>query len=99
MKATKTLEGKKLTVAIEGRLDTLTAPELKTELEPALAGVETLIVDLARLAYISSAGLRVLVTAAQTMDEQDGQMKVLNANKDVRNIFEITGLTDALGVE
>lgn len=99
MKATKTLEGKKLTVAIEGRLDTLTAPELETELEPALAGVETLIVDLARLAYISSAGLRVLVTAAQTMDEQDGQMKVLNANKDVRNIFEITGLTDALGVE
>ena len=55
--------------------------------------------DLAQLAYISSAGLRVLVTAAQTMDEQDGQMKVLNANKDVRNIFEITGLTDALGVE
>ncbi len=95
----KILEGSKLTVTVEGRLDTLTAPELEQALEPALEGVETLVFDFASLAYISSAGLRVLLSAAHVIDARDGEMKVLNANKDVRNIFDITGLTDALGVE
>lgn len=98
MKVTKNLDNRKLTVAVEGRLDTLTAPELEKELAPALAGIESLVVDLAELAYISSAGLRVLVGAAQTMDDQDGEMAVVNANEDVKNIFDITGLTDVLGV-
>lgn len=95
----KHLEGKKLTVAVEGRLDTLTAPDLEAELTPALEGIEAIEFDFARLAYISSAGLRVLVNAAQALDERDGEMRILNANSDVRNIFEITGLTDPLGVE
>ncbi len=95
----KTLDDKKLTVSIEGRLDTLTAPELEEMLEPAMNGLEALVIDLTDLAYISSAGLRVLVNAAQVMEAQNGEMKVLNANADVRNIFDITGLTDALGVE
>ena len=91
-------EEKVYTLVIEGRIDTLTAPELEKELAPALAGIESLVVDLAELAYISSAGLRVLVGAAQTMDDQDGEMAVVNANEDVKNIFDITGLTDVLGV-
>ena len=99
MKVTKRLENRKLTVAVEGRLDTLTAPELEKELSTALEGVGDLVFDLADLAYISSAGLRVLVGAAQTMDDRDGGMAVVNANRDVRNIFDITGLTEALGVE
>ncbi len=99
MKVTKRLENRKLTVAVEGRLDTLTAPELEKELSTALEGVGDLVFDLADLAYISSAGLRVLVGATQTMDDRDGGMAVVNANRDVRNIFDITGLTEALGVE
>ena len=99
MNVTKSTENKKLTVAVEGRLDTLTAPDLEKELAPALDGVETLVFDLSRLAYISSAGLRVLVGAAQTMDDRGGSMSIINANEDVRNIFDITGLADVLGVK
>ncbi len=99
MNVTKSLENKKLTVVVEGRLDTLTAPDLEEELVPALEGVEALVFDLSKLAYISSAGLRVLVGAAQTMDDHSGSMSIVNANEDVRNIFDITGLADVLGVE
>ena len=99
MNVTKSLENKKLTVAVEGRLDTLTAPDLEKELLPALDGMEELMFDMSRLAYISSAGLRVLVGAAQTMDDRGGSMSIINANEDVRNIFDITGLADVLGVK
>lgn len=98
MKVTKALEGKQLTVSIEGRLDTLTAPELERELKPAMEGIDTLVFDLMDLAYISSAGLRVLISAAQAMTRQGGSMTVVNSSSDVRNIFEITGLTDILGI-
>ena len=99
MTMTKKLDGNKLTVAIEGRLDTLTAPTLEAQLVPALKGIESLVIDLGDLNYISSAGIRVLLLAAQTMDAQNGEIKVINANPDVRSIFTITGLIGALGVE
>ena len=99
MTVTKGRDGKKLTIAIEGRLDTLTAPDFEEALIPELNGIETLVFDLRDLAYISSAGLRVMVSAAQILDDQDGEIKTLNANKDVKNIFNITGLMGALGVE
>ena len=99
MTMTKKLDGNKLTVAVEGRLDTLTAPALEAQLLPALKGVEALVIDLKDLTYISSAGIRVMVQAAQTMYDQNGNMKVINANNDVKNIFTMTGLTNALGVE
>ena len=94
----KTLEDKKLTVALEGRLDTTTAPELEKALTEALDGVETLIIDLAKLEYISSAGLRVLLSAQKRMMKQGG-MKVTHVNETIMEIFEVTGFSDILTIE
>ena len=88
-------EGEKLTVALEGRLDTTTAPELEAALKDALNGVTELELDLKDLAYISSAGLRVLLSAQQVMNKQ-GSMAVLNSNADLLEIFEVTGFSDIL---
>ena len=99
MIVTKTLDNDRLIVAVDGRLDTLTAPELQKELLPALKGVRTLEFDMSNLVYISSAGLRALMILLQAMDGENGKIRVLNANEAVKEIFEITGLTDVLGVE
>ncbi len=90
-------DGTALTVAPEGRLDTMTAPELEAALKDALTGVETLTFDLEKLEYISSAGLRVLLSAQKTMNRQ-GEMKVLHANEIIMEIFEVTGFTDILTI-
>ena len=96
MKQTK--EGKNLLIALEGRLDTLTAPELEKELNSALEGIEELALDFADLEYISSAGLRVLLSAQKTMNNQ-GRMVIRNANETVREVFEVTGFDEILTVE
>ena len=87
-----------LTVALEGRLDTMTAPELETVLKTALEGVEELTFDFEKLDYISSAGLRVLLAAQKTMNRQ-GSMKVVHANEIILEIFEVTGFSDILTIE
>jgi anti-sigma B factor antagonist len=87
-----------LTVNIQGRLDTLTAPELEEKLEDALEGVEKLIIDLDGLEYISSAGLRVILSVIKQMDEQ-GEMKLKNVCSDVMDVFEVTGFIDFLNIE
>ena len=87
-----------LTIALEGRLDTMTAPELETTLKTALEGVEELTFDFEKLDYISSAGLRVLLAAQKTMNRQ-GSMKVKNANEIILEIFEVTGFSDILTIE
>ena len=89
---------KALTIAPEGRLDTITAPELEAVLKNALDGVEELTFDLEKLEYISSSGLRVLLSAQKTMNRQ-GSMKVVHANEIIMEIFEITGFTDILTIE
>lgn len=89
---------KALTVALEGRLDTMTAPELEQTLKTALEGVEELTFDFEKLDYISSAGLRVLLAAQKTMNNQ-GSMKVKNANEIILEIFEVTGFSDILTIE
>ena len=94
----QTKEGNALTLALEGRLDTLTAPQLEAALKEALPGVEALTFDLAKLDYISSAGLRVLLSAQKTMNRQ-GAMKVKNANEMILEIFEVTGFADILILE
>ena len=94
----KTQNEKALTIALEGRLDTTTAPELETVLNDALAGVEELTFDFEKLDYISSAGLRVLLAAQKTMNRQ-GSMKVIHANEMILEIFEVTGFADILTVE
>ncbi len=94
----KTKNGSALTIALSGRLDTMTAPNLEAELGDALEGVEELMFDLEKLEYISSAGLRVLLSAQKTMNRQ-GSMKVLHPNEIIREIFEVTGFSDILTIE
>ncbi len=89
--------GGKLTIALSGRLDTTTAPELEETLKNALDGVTELEMDLKALEYISSAGLRVLLSAQKVMNKQ-GSMVVLNANESIMEVFEVTGFTDILTV-
>ncbi len=87
-----------LTIALEGRLDTTTAPQLEAELKTALSGVTALTFDFEKLEYISSAGLRVLLAAQKAMNKQ-GTMKVINANEMIKEIFEVTGFSDILTIE
>ena len=94
----KTTENGICTVALEGRLDTITSPELETELKSSLDGVTELIMDFEKLEYISSAGLRVLLSAQKTMNNQ-GSMKVIHVNDTVMEIFEVTGFVDVLTIE
>ena len=95
---TKKAEGSKLTVFLEGRIDTTTAPSLDDELNASLDGVEELVIDFEKLDYISSAGLRVLLSAQKTMNKQ-GKMIVKNASEEVMEIFEVTGFSDILTIE
>ena len=93
----KNLEGKKLTVELEGRLDTTTSPELEKSLNESLDGVTELVMDLNGLEYISSAGLRVLLAAHKIMSRK-GEMKLLHVNDTVMEILEVTGFTDILTI-
>ena len=94
----QTKEGNALTLALEGRLDTMTAPQLEAALKEALPGVDALTFDLEKLDYISSAGLRVLLAAQKTMKHQ-GSMKVVHVNEIITEIFEVTGFSDILTIE
>ncbi len=87
----KKQEGTSLTVALGGRLDTTTAPQLEQELE--LVGITDLTLDMNDLDYISSAGLRVILKAQKQMDTQ-GTMKLTRVNDIVKEIFEVTGFSD-----
>ena len=98
MKIKKTADNNALTLAVEGRLETTTAPELEAIVKTELDGVEELIFDLSKLDYISSAGLRVLLSAQKKMNNQ-GKMKVTGANEIVMEIFDITGFNDILTIE
>lgn len=94
----KNKEGSALTVALEGRLDTTTAPQLEAELKNSLADVQELTLDLEKLEYISSAGLRVLLSSQKIMSKQ-GSMKVTHVNDVVMEILEVTGFVDILTIE
>ena len=90
--------GNALTIAPEGYLDTTTAPELRAVLETALDGVTELIFDFAKLEYISSAGLRVLLMAQKVMNKQ-GSMVIRNVKPEIMDIFDVTGFVDILSIE
>lgn len=87
-----------LAIALEGRLDTTTAPQLEAELKKSLNGITRLELDFAALEYISSAGLRVLLAAQKVMNKQ-GEMVIRNVNETVMEVFEVTGFTDFLTIE
>ena len=94
----KQKNGKKLDVKLSGRLDTKTAPELAEMLKDELEGVEELTFDLSELIYISSAGLRIILSTQKTMNKQ-GTMKVTNVQDIVMEVFESTGFLDILTIE
>jgi anti-sigma B factor antagonist len=89
----------RLDVSIEGRLDAVTSPELEEKLMPALDGIKTLVFDLAKLSVISSAGLRVLLSALKVMDSSGGTLTIKNASEDVRKVFRLTGFLEVLNVQ
>ena len=98
MTINKDLKGTELVIALEGRLDTITAPELEKELNASLSGVQALAFDFDKLEYISSAGLRVLLAAQKCMNKP-GPMVVKNVNETISEIFEVTGFNDILTIK
>lgn len=98
MNIEKIVDGKKLTIALTGRMDTTTAPELDAELKQSVSGIKELLLDFAGLEYLSSAGLRVLLAAQKVMNRQ-GSMVVKNVNETIMEIFEVTGFVDVLTIE
>jgi len=94
----KRTDGKKLTITVEGRLDTTSAPQLEEIVRGQIGDAETLIFDFEKLDYISSAGLRVLLAAQKIMNKQ-GKMVVKNVSEEVKEIFEVTGFCDILTLE
>lgn len=98
MTITKNMEGTKLTIALEGRLDTTTSPQLENELHPDIDAATEVIFDLEQLQYISSAGLRVLLSAQKIMNKQ-GTMTIKNVCPEIMDIFDVTGFVDILNIE
>ena len=92
------MNGSALTLALEGRLDTLTSPQLEEKLNASLEGVSDLVLDLEKLDYMSSAGLRVLLAVQKRMNQQ-GSMKVTHVNPIIMEIFEVTGFSEILTIE
>lgn len=98
MTINKEMNDQVLSVHIEGRLDTTTAPELEESLKDSIDEAKELILDLENLEYMSSAGLRVLLSAQKQMSQQ-GSMKVINVNDTIKEIFEVTGFDSILTIE
>ena len=97
MKVTLDKNGSTLKVSVSGRLDTTTAPELEKTLGSQLEGIESLTLDFGELAYISSAGLRVLLALQKTMNKQ-GRMVVTHVNDNIMEVFDVTGFVDMLTI-
>ncbi len=94
----KDLNGSALHVALEGRLDTTTAPQLEAELKASMDGITELDLDFEKLEYLSSAGLRVLLAAQKVMNKQ-GKMVIRHVNETIQEVFEVTGFVDILTIE
>ena len=97
MKIEQTRDNTTLTLALEGRLDTITAPELEQVVNASLGGITALIFDFAKLEYVSSAGLRVLLGAQKKMNKQ-GKMEVKNVCAEIMEVLDITGFSDILTI-
>ena len=98
LKVEKNVTGGKATVSLEGRLDTVTAPELEAELKDVLENASSMTLDFEKLEYISSAGLRVLLAMQKILGKKNG-MKVIHVNETVMEVFEVTGFSDILTIE
>ncbi|MCF0143630.1 MAG: STAS domain-containing protein [Firmicutes bacterium] len=98
MNINKSVNGDSTVLAVEGRLDTATAPQFEKEIEETVTETADLVLDFANLEYTSSAGLRVILKAQKAMSKV-GQMKLINVNEEVMEVFKITGFTDILTIE
>ena len=98
MQITKTVDAGTLNVALEGRLDTMTAPELEAQVKDDIANVDAAVLDLAKLEYVSSAGLRVILSLHKALAGKSG-LVVKNPNETVSEVFEVTGFSDILTIE
>lgn len=98
LKIDKTQSGDAAVFRLEGRLDTVTAPDLEQALQASLGGISELILDFEKLEYISSAGLRVLLSTQKTMMKKGG-MKIRHVNDVISEIFDVTGFSDILTIE
>ncbi len=98
MEITKNVQDNTATLFLAGRLDTMTAPELERELQDILPNAKDLVLDFEQLEYISSAGLRVLLSAQKIMSKQ-GRMRITHVNETIMEIFEVTGFVDILTIE
>ncbi|MBR5111570.1 MAG: STAS domain-containing protein [Clostridia bacterium] len=98
MTITRKQNGDNLEIALEGRLDTVTAPELETELKQSLAGIKSLTFDFSKVEYVSSAGLRALFEARKALYGK-GSMKITHPNEIVMEVFEVTGFADLVKTE
>ena len=94
----KTQNGDSLIIALDGRLDTTTAPQLDAEVSTGLEGVKNFVIDMEKLVYVSSAGLRVLLKAQKIMNKQ-GTMVIKNVSEEIKEIFEVTGFDELLTIE
>lgn len=98
MNINKVLNGKEMKILLDGRLDTTTAPQLEEEMKAVMGNVDSIAFDFEKLEYISSAGLRVLLSTQKLMTKKGG-MVIKNVNETIMEIFEITGFVDILTIE
>ena len=98
MKIEKMIQGSELTVTLEGRLDTASAPDFEVVVKNELGGITSFVLDLKKLQYTSSAGLRTILLAQKTMNKQ-GELIIKNVCETVMEVFEMTGLSDLLTIE
>lgn len=98
MTITTQLNDSRMTLILEGRLDTTSAPVLENELKGKLDAVKELVIDMEKLNYLSSAGLRVLLSLQKKMNKQ-GNMKIHNVNELIMEVFQVTGFVDILTIE
>lgn len=92
-------DGMTLTAIPEGRIDTLTAPEFQKQVEAELGDTKDLIIDLSKVNYVSSAGLRALLALAQIMEDRDGTIKAVNVDDFLRKAFALTGFLEILNID
>lgn len=98
MNINRVINGNAMNIALEGRLDTTTAPQFETEIKENIGDITELTIDIEKLEYISSAGLRVLLSAQKIMNKQ-GKMTIKNVSEEIMEIFEVTGFSDILSIE
>ena len=98
MTVTTDIENKKMTAVIDGRLDALTSPELESKLKDIPAGITELNLDLKDTEYVSSAGLRIILSLHKRMTKSSGTLYISNVNESVKEIFDITGFSDILDI-